>query len=174
MPGRNFNSHGVKIRRVEPSIKTNRCIRGLLLASIVFPLLPHPAIAMRSAAIRSASALYLQESGAGAPLGKLNVPPGVMAGRCITMVSPTYPQITDDSPGASSVIVRVVISRSGNVSPMRVVSGPESLEAEAMNVVRLWRYKPYLRDGEPLDVTTDIRVYFDPAKPGGLVTHPNH
>jgi protein TonB len=57
---------------------------------------------------------------------------------------------------------------------MEVVSGPPSLEAEAMSAVRLWRYKPFLRDGEPLDVTTDIRVDFDPAKPAGLVTHPNH
>jgi hypothetical protein len=43
-----------------------------------------------------------------------------------------------------------------------------------MNTVRLWRFKPFARDGEPLDVTTDVRVEFDPAKPGGVVTHPNH
>jgi protein TonB len=154
-------------------MNTALCIRRLLVASIVFPQLPHAASAVRSPAISSASAPYLQESGAGAPLGKLNVLPEVMAGLCITMVSPIYPPHTGDSPKPSTVILRVVIWKSGNVSPMRVISGPSSLQAEAMNAVRLWRYKPFSRDGEPLDVTTEIRVNFDPGKPGGLVTHPN-
>ena len=158
---------------LEAFMKAIRRIPCSLLASVVFPLLPHSASAMGPWAGRSAGALYLQESGAGAPLGKLNVPPRVMAGRCITMVSPNYPQTTGDPPAPSTVIVRVVIWKSGSVSPMRVISGPSSLLDEAMNTVRLWRYKPYARDGEAVDVTTDIRVDFDPAKPGGVVTHPN-
>jgi TonB family protein len=155
-------------------MKQIRCIRSLLLASVVFALRPDSASAMGPSAIRSAGALYLQDSGAGAPLGKLNVSPGVMAGHCITMVSPTYPPTAGDSPTASTVVVRVVIWKSGTVSPMRVISGPSTLQDEAMNTVRLWKYKPFDRDGEPIDVTTDIRVDFDPAKPGGVVTHPSH
>jgi TonB family protein len=154
-------------------MNTIECNRRALLASIVLALLPHPASALRPAAIGSVSVLYMQETGAGAPLGKLNVPPEKMAARCITMVSPNFPRTSDDVPKASTVIVRVVIWKSGNVTPMRVVSGDPALEMEAMNIVRLWRYKPFVRDGEPLDVTTDIQVYFDPAKPGGTVTHLN-
>jgi TonB family protein len=153
-------------------VKQIRCIRSLLLASVVLHLLPESASAMRPSAIRSPSELYLQDSGAGAPIGKLNVSPQVMAGRCTTMVSPTYPQVAGDSPGAASVLLRVVIWKSGSVSPLRAISGPAALQDEAMNTVRRWRYKPFARDGEPLDVTTDIRVDFDPAKPGGVVTHP--
>ena len=152
--------------------KNIRYNRKSLLAGVVL-LLPAPINAMAPAAISPIAALHLQESGAGAPLGKLNVPPGVMAGKCTTMVSPHYPQTTGDVPTASAVVVRVVIWKSGNVSPMRALSGPPSLQDEAMKTVRLWRYKPFVRDGEPLDVTTDIRVEFDPAKPGGIVTHPH-
>jgi TonB family protein len=155
-------------------MKQIRYIRRLLLAMMVFPLLPGSASAMNPSAIRSLGDPYLQESGAGAPLGKLNVSPGAMAGRCITMVSPTYPPTAGDSRTASTVVVRVVIWKSGDVSPMRAISGPASLQDEAMNTVRLWKYKPFARDGEPLDVTTDIRVDFDPAKPGGVVSHPSH
>jgi protein TonB len=90
------------------------------------------------------------------------------------MVSPNYPQTAGNPPSATPVVVRVVIWKSGSVSPLRVISGPPLLEGEAMNAVRLWRYKPYTRDGEALDVTTDIRVDFDPAKPGGTVTHPHN
>ena len=157
-------------------MKAIRRIPSLLLASVVLllPLLPHSASAMGPSDVRSAGALYLQESSAGAPLGKLNVSPRVMAGHCITMVSPSFPQTEDGVPKASTVLVRVVIWKSGNVTPMRVVSGDPALETEAMNSVRLWRYKPYSRDGEAVDVTTDLQVDFDPAKPGGVVTHPNH
>lgn len=90
------------------------------------------------------------------------------------MVSPSFPQTADNVPKVSTVLVRVVIWKSGSVTPMRVVTGSPALETEAMNVVRLWRYKPYSREGEAVDVTTDIQVDFDPAKPGGVVTHPNH
>jgi TonB family protein len=156
------------------SVKQIKCIRSLLLASVVFRLLPDSASAMRPSAVRSPGDAYLQESAAGAPSGKLNVPPRAMAGNCITMVSPAYPPTAGGSPTAALVIVHVVIWKSGNVTPLRAISGPSRLQDEAMNTVRLWRYKPYARDGEPLDVTTDIQVEFDPAKPGGLVTHPNH
>jgi Gram-negative bacterial TonB protein C-terminal len=157
------------------SMKTVRAISNLLLASIAIPLQSYPAKAIRLASMGSAGVLYLHESGAGAPLGKLNVSAGVMAGHCITMVSPIYPATSDDlPPTASTVVLRVVIWKSGDVSPMRVISGPPLLEDSAMNSVRLWHYKPFLRDGEPLDVTTDIRVDFDPGKPGGIVTHPHH
>jgi len=57
---------------------------------------------------------------------------------------------------------------------MRVVSGPPALGDAAMNAVRQWRYKPYVHDEEPVDVTTDVRVDFDPTKPGGFVTHPKN
>jgi len=152
-------------------------MRGLCsapIAIVAFSLLAKQASAMRPAAIRTAGAYYLQESGAGAPLGKLNVPPQVMEGHCTTMVSPTYPQGDGVSRGPSTVVVRVVVWKSGSVYPMRVVSGDTSLEAQAMDAVRLWHYKPFLRDGDPIDVTTDIRVDFDPEKPGGVVTHPHH
>jgi TonB family protein len=151
-------------------MRTMRCVRGVLMATLAFSLLPDPASAMRPVGATHS----LQESGAGAPLGRLNVRPEVMAGLCITMVSPIYPQTAGEAPTRSAVVVRVVIWKSGNVSPMRAVSGQPSLQAEAMNAVRLWHYKPFSRDGEPVDVTTDVRVNFDPGKPGGIVTHPNH
>jgi outer membrane biosynthesis protein TonB len=148
-----------------------RCIRGLLLAGVVFHLLPDPASAIRLSAVRN---LRLQENSAGAPLGKLNVPRSVMAGHCTTMVSPTYRPAAGEPPAKATVTVRAVIWKTGNVTPLRAISGPQALQDEAMTTVRLWLYKPYARDGAQLDVTTDIDVAFDPATPGGEITHPSH
>ena len=89
----------------------------------------------------------------------------------MTMVSPVYPQ-TAESAMASTVVVRVVIWKTGSVSPMSVVSGKQALEDAAMNAVRQWRYQPFIRDGETVDVTTEVDVDFVPGRPGGIVTHP--
>jgi TonB family protein len=144
--------------------------RGLVIASTAFCVLASQANAMPPAGVRA----YLQESGAGTPMGKPIVAPEVMEGHCITKVSPIYPQ-TDGTPrNPATVVVRVVIWKSGSVSPVRFVSGDSALEAQATNAVRLWRYKPFVRDGEAMDVTTDIRVDFDPQTQGGLISHPKH
>jgi TonB family protein len=146
-----------------------RGMRRLVIASTVFGVLTSQSRAMPPAAFRA----YLQESGAGAPVGKLSVDPQVMDGHAITKVSPVYPQ-GDGVLRKRATVVRVVIWKSGSVSPVRLVSGDSSLEAGAMNAVRLWRYKPFLRDGEAMDVTTDISVDFDPQTQGGMITHPKH
>jgi TonB family protein len=140
----------------------------------MFCLLAGQSRAMPAAAIHFAGTAYLQESGAGAPLGKLVVAPEVMEGHCITKVSPVYPQSDGVSRTKETVVVRVVVWKSGSVSPVRVVSGDSSLAAQATNAVRLWRYKPFLRDGEAMDVSTDLSVDFEPQTQGGMITHPKH
>jgi TonB family protein len=148
----------------------DRSLSGLLIAGAMFCVLTGESRAMPAAAMH----FYLQQSGVGAPLGKLVVPPEAMEGQCITKVSPVYPQGDGTSRKKATVVVRVVIWKSGIVSPVRVVSGDSSLGVQAMNAVRLWHYKPFLRDGEAMDVTTDISVDFNPQTQGGMIIHPKH
>ncbi len=147
--------------------------RKALPICIVLALPMLPARASGSAGYHPLVLLGMQESGTGAPLGKLIVSPETMAGRCITRVSPNLPQGTG-ALNSYTVVVRAVIWKSGKVTPMHAVSGEPSLQAAAMDALRLWRYKPYARNGDLVDVTTDIRVDFSPGKPGGIITHPNH
>jgi Gram-negative bacterial TonB protein C-terminal len=44
---------------------------------------------------------------------------------------------------------------------LRVISGPPMLQPAAMDAVRSWRYKPYLLNGEPVEVETTINVVFN-------------
>jgi periplasmic protein TonB len=147
--------------------------RGRLIAGMTLCVLAGQASAL-PAGLRSAGQAYLQDSAAGAPQGKPFVAAEVMDGHCITRVSPLYPQTGETPRNRATVVVRVVISRSGGVSPVRFVSGDNALEAEAMNAVRLWRYKPFVRNGEVMDVTTDVSVVFDPQIQGGMISHPKH
>jgi TonB family protein len=145
-------------------------IRGSFLAGTALCVFAGQANAMPATVIRA----YLQESGAGAPVGKLIVAPEVMEGHCITKVSPIYPQTDGTDRQRVTVVVRAVIWKSGGVSPVSIVSGDSSLGAEATNAVRLWRYKPFVRDGQAMDVTTNIPVVFDPQTQGGMISHPKH
>ena len=148
-------------------------IRGAIAAILIASTLPGTSHGMWGATLHPHSmAGYFQQNGVASTFGKFHVPTSVMAGHCITMVSPQYPQGLRDTPASATVVVRVVISKSGAVSPVRLLSGQPQFEIAAMDAVRLWRYRPYMQDGEPLEVTTDLRVEFDPGKPGGLVTHP--
>jgi protein TonB len=130
-------------------------MRSLLTVAIVLALSAGPANAMQ----------------ASVPMGRVAVPPKSMEANCVTMVSPMG---TGDLLQATFVVVHVVVSKSGNVFPVYVVSGPAALQAEAMDTVRLWRYKPFVRNGEALDINTEVRVDFIPRTPGGMVSHPKH
>jgi periplasmic protein TonB len=54
-----------------------------------------------------------------------------------------------------------VISKTGTIEKLSVISGPEMLRANAISAVQTWRYKPYLLNGEPTEVDTQITVNFN-------------
>jgi protein TonB len=121
--------------------------------------------------IPALSSPVLQDGAASPPAGRRVVPERAMASSCLTMVSPRFP-LQAQARGAQVVVLQVVVRHTGAVNPIHIVSGDSSLEAEAMDAVRLWRFRPYMADGQPIDVMTNVRVDFIPGKQGGLVSHP--
>jgi outer membrane biosynthesis protein TonB len=81
----------------------------------------------------------------------------------IHKVRPVYPKV-DGPPGKSAVkgdvVVRIFISRSGNVESIRAISGPQELSQSAINAVSLWRYRPFRASGRPIKVDTTATVHF--------------
>jgi periplasmic protein TonB len=122
-------------------------------------------------AVPAFSSPFLQDGAASAPAGRRVVPAAAMASFCLTMVSPHFP-LQEQAQGAQTVVLQVVVRHTGAVNPIHIVSGNPALEAEAMSAVRLWRYRPYMVDGQPIDVMTNVRVDFIPGKQSGLVSHP--
>lgn len=129
--------------------------------------------AICSTVLFGSMALGAQQSRIADSQGRLQITPEVMAGQCVTMVSPHYPPLTPKDMKPASVVVAVSISVMGRVSPLRAISGPPALQAEAMNAVRMWRYTPYTQNGVAQNITTEVRVPFAPGKPGGLISHPH-
>jgi protein TonB len=48
----------------------------------------------------------------------------------------------------------------GAVRTVRVVSGNRALAPAAVQAVRQWRYRPYLKDGQPIATETNIVISF--------------
>jgi protein TonB len=58
------------------------------------------------------------------------------------------------------VVLVATISRTGTIQNLRVLEGPSVLRDAALEAVKTWRYRPYLLDGQPVEVETTINVVF--------------
>ena len=90
----------------------------------------------------------------------LKVSSGVMAGNLLVKTLPQYPAIPREAHIQGTVVLQATISKSGSIENLRAISGPAMLEQAAIDAVRSWRYKPYLLNGEPVEVETTINVVF--------------
>jgi protein TonB len=91
----------------------------------------------------------------------LSVSSGVMAGNLLAKTLPQYPAIARAARIQGTVVLQATISKSGTIQNLRVISGPPMLQQTAMDAVRSWHYKPYLLNGEPVEVETTINVVFN-------------
>jgi protein TonB len=85
---------------------------------------------------------------------------GVMAGYAIYRPDPVYPQIARAAHVQGIVVLEVTISRTGTIEGMHVVSGNPMLVTGAMDTVKSWRYRPYVLNGEPVEVQMQVSVLF--------------
>ncbi len=92
--------------------------------------------------------------------GPLAISSGVVAGNRISGERPVYPRIAESANVQGTVVLQATITKTGRTTNLRVVSGPIMLQRAALDAVSSWRYKPYLLNGEPVDVVTSVNVVF--------------
>jgi protein TonB len=81
-------------------------------------------------------------------------------GNLIYRVQPIYPPLARQARVQGAVELRAIISKSGTIENLAVLRGHPMLVPAAINAVRQWRYRPYLLNGEPIEVETEITVNF--------------
>jgi TonB family protein len=94
------------------------------------------------------------------PPQKLRVSQGVMESNLVHKVNPDYPEEARASRIQGDVILKVIISREGDVSHLEVISGHPLLAEAALNAVKQWKYKPYFLNGNPVEIESTILVRF--------------
>jgi periplasmic protein TonB len=94
------------------------------------------------------------------PGAPLHISTGVYAGMLLAPIQPVYPAIARAAGVQGTVVVSAVISRTGAIESLHVLSGPPMLQSAAMEAIRAARYQPYRLNGEPTEVETTITVNF--------------
>jgi protein TonB len=78
----------------------------------------------------------------------------------LNRVEPAYPRIAVVSGVQGQVRLHAIIARDGTIQSLNVISGHPLLASAALDAVRQWRYRPYLLNGEAVEVETFITVNF--------------
>ncbi|MGC2297389.1 MAG: TonB family protein [Acidobacteriaceae bacterium] len=98
------------------------------------------------------------------PSQPIAVAPGVMQAQRINGPMPVYPPDAKKARIQGTVLLDAIIGKDGTVEKLVVQSGPSALQQSALDAVRQWTYKPFLLNGDPVDVKTTITVVYSLRK----------
>jgi protein TonB len=91
---------------------------------------------------------------------RVRVSLGVSQGLLIKKVQPNYPPLARQARIQGTVLLQAEISKEGAIENLRLISGHPMLAPAAIEAVKQWRYKPYMLNGEPVAVETQVQVNF--------------
>lgn len=91
---------------------------------------------------------------------RVRVSQGVSTGLLVRKVNPNYPPLARQARIQGQVILQAEISKTGDIQNLRLISGHPMLAPAAIEAVKQWKYKPYLLNGEPVEVETTVQVNF--------------
>jgi TonB family protein len=87
-----------------------------------------------------------------------------MAGNVVHKVPPIYPVEAKKEKIQGTVVLEAIIGKDGAVENLEAISGPKELQKSSLDAVRQWTYKPFLVNGDPVEVKTTINVIYTLAK----------
>jgi len=91
---------------------------------------------------------------------RVRISQGVTRGLLVHRVEPSYPPLARAARVQGDVVLTAVIGVNGDIENLQLVSGHPMLVPAAITAVKQWRYKPYLLNGQPVEVETTITVIF--------------
>ena len=91
---------------------------------------------------------------------RVRVSLGVSQGLLIKKVQPAYPPLARQARIQGTVLLQAEISKDGAIENLRLISGHPMLAPAAIEAVKQWRYRPYMLNGEPVAVETQVQVNF--------------
>jgi protein TonB len=94
------------------------------------------------------------------PKGPIRISSGMKEPRLLSAPPVVYSPIARQARVEGTVIVDAIIDEQGNVTQVRVVSGPALLLGSAMKAVSERKYEPTLLDGQPVSIRLNVTVEF--------------
>jgi periplasmic protein TonB len=90
----------------------------------------------------------------------VKVSEGVMEGLVLKRVPPRYPTQALQMRIQGRVELQATISKAGDITNLKAISGDGLLARAALEAVKQWKYKPYYLNGEPVEIQSQILVNF--------------
>ena len=94
------------------------------------------------------------------PKPHLRVSSGVADSLKIHDAQPRYPIEAREQGIQGDVLLQATIDTKGNLVDIKVVQGDPILVKAAVEAVNKWKYRPFILNGEPVDVDTTIKIQF--------------
>ncbi len=92
---------------------------------------------------------------------RVRISQGVTQGMVLRRVQPAYPQMAKIARVQGAVVLAAIIGKDGTIQNLHVVSTASPLlNQSAIDAVKQWRYRPYILNGEPVEVDTTVTVNF--------------
>jgi protein TonB len=92
---------------------------------------------------------------------RVRISQGVTQGMVLRKTQPAYPQMAKIARVQGAVVLAAIIGKDGTIQNLHVVSTASPLlNQAAIDAVKQWRYRPYILNGEPVEVDTTVTVNF--------------
>ena len=92
---------------------------------------------------------------------RVRVSQGVIQRLKISDVAPSYPVDAKQAGVQGLVVLAAVIGKVGDVQSLKVLNSPSPvLSQAAVDAVKQWKYRPFMLNGTPVEVDTQITVNF--------------
>ena|SRR6185312_4818128 len=149
----------------EPAARQPLIIKGggakTAQGPIATPVAPDPLVASAGSGGKDIAAIAASGADVARPVQQsLRISQGVLQGRLVKKVQPVYPANALRMRTQGTVEIAATISKTGEVTNVKQVSGDQTLGRAAETAVRQWKYKPYMLDGRPVEIQTQISVEF--------------
>jgi len=92
--------------------------------------------------------------------GTIRISQGVSQGLLLKKVQPAYPPIAKQMHKEGTVQLLATISKYGEVTKVQILGGDPLLAKSAVDAVKEWEYRPYLLNGLPVEIETQISIVF--------------
>jgi len=119
-----------------------------------------PALEINSSANASAPLSTLGGSHRAGPVAPTPVGGDVKPAKLLKSVPPVYPEMARNQRISGNVQIDALIDAGGNVSAMKVLSGPPLLHQAALNALKQWKYEPAQLDGKATSMHVTVTIQF--------------
>jgi len=126
-------------------------------AAVSSPMPPVGEVAGVSGGITSQAP---SNSSPAAPPQRVRVASGIESGHLVSKVAPVYPGAARQARVQGTVLLLAHIDKDGNIVDLQLISGHPMLVPAAIEAVKQWKYTPYLLNGAPVEVETQVEVNF--------------